>query len=106
MKHIWDGNWEQQPAPNQHIGVMSLSVILSFAKIPISCTETKLKARQVKLWIYPHLMCEILQKIIFSQFFIVYIILIPFLIDNNGLNFIQLFPLRRDFQKLWRKQTD
>uniref|UniRef100_A0A0N4U8U9 cholesterol 7-desaturase n=1 Tax=Dracunculus medinensis TaxID=318479 RepID=A0A0N4U8U9_DRAME len=47
MKHIWDGNWEQQPAPNQHIGVMSLSVILSFAKIPISCTETKLKARQI-----------------------------------------------------------
>uniref|UniRef100_A0A0N5AQU7 cholesterol 7-desaturase n=1 Tax=Syphacia muris TaxID=451379 RepID=A0A0N5AQU7_9BILA len=47
IKHYWDGNWEAQSKPNQHVGIMHLDQAITYRNHKIPLTSTKLDAIQI-----------------------------------------------------------
>ncbi|VDK43866.1 unnamed protein product [Anisakis simplex] len=47
IRHIWDGKWEPQPEPNQHIAIMYLNQVMTFMKTEIPLTRSNLQAKQI-----------------------------------------------------------
>lgn len=49
IRHVWDGRWEPQPEPNQHISIMYLDQVMTVMKMRIPLTSSSLRAKQVIL---------------------------------------------------------
>ncbi|VDN04537.1 unnamed protein product [Thelazia callipaeda] len=47
IKHVWNGRWEQQAKPDQHIAVMYLEQVMTIFGISIPLTHSYLKAIQI-----------------------------------------------------------
>ncbi|VDD97975.1 unnamed protein product [Enterobius vermicularis] len=47
VKHYWNGSWEPQPAPQQHVGIMHLEEAITFGNWKIPFTAAKLDAIQI-----------------------------------------------------------
>uniref|UniRef100_A0A1I7YMA5 cholesterol 7-desaturase n=1 Tax=Steinernema glaseri TaxID=37863 RepID=A0A1I7YMA5_9BILA len=47
IRHVWNGKWEQEPAPNKHISAMFLKQFMTCAGVPIPLTYSDLKAIQI-----------------------------------------------------------
>ena len=45
-KHLWDGGWSPEPAPESHVGVMRLKHSMSFFGIPMKLLDMDVEARQ------------------------------------------------------------
>ncbi|KHN86535.1 3-ketosteroid-9-alpha-monooxygenase oxygenase subunit [Toxocara canis] len=47
IRHVWDGRWEPQPEPNEHIAIMYLEQVMTIMKMRIPLTSSNLCAKQI-----------------------------------------------------------